>query len=346
MRSSRVRVLVVDDSATVRSLLTRELGRDSRLEVVGAAEDAYRARDMIVETKPDVITLDLAMPRMDGLEFIEILMKHWPIPIVVLSSIVEEQREKGVRALELGAVEVFAKPRADDPLGFKGLLSRLVETLLWAARVDVTGSHRPTTHQVDQVAPTVRSMLSEKIIAIGASTGGTEALRTVLTPLPISAPGIVIVQHMPEHFTRSFAERLNHFAQIEVKEAEDGDEVFSGRALLAPGDHHLQLHKRGNRFVVSVSMGPLVSRHRPSVDVLFHSVAEAARAQAVGIILTGMGSDGAKGMLAMKNAGARTIAQSEETCVVFGMPREALANGGAEVAVPLTDIPAKLMTLI
>ncbi len=348
MNSQPVRVLIVDDSSLVRNVLTREFSQDERIEVVGAAEDAYHARDMIVEVNPDVITLDLEMPRMSGLEFISVLMKHWPVPIVVFSSVVEGRREMGVKALELGALDVFAKPRFDDPNGLKAVINRLADVVVRSAQVDVK-SHRPGwSHATKQepVRPTVSSMTSDKIIAIGASTGGTEAIRSVLAPLPVSIPGIVIVQHMPEHFTRSFAERLNQLSQIEVREACDGDEVYSGLALIAPGDYHMRLRKTGGRYTVEVKKGPLVTRHRPSVDVLFHSVAEAARGHAVGIILTGMGNDGAAGMLAMRKSGAHTFAQDEESCVVFGMPREALNNGGAQQAVPLKDIPAKLLSTL
>ena len=348
MRGGLVKVLIVDDAPIVRNVLTKELSRDSRIEVVGAAEDAYQARDMIIERNPDVISLDLLMPRMDGLEFMEVLMKHWPMPIIVLSSIVDDHWDQALRALELGAIEVFAKPNPEDPVAFKAMLARLTDTLAWAARIDMNEVLKKKKIQ-SKPSPLKSPSLAraaDKIIAIGASTGGAEALRNIIPLFPPTTPGILIVQHMPEHFTHSFAQRLNQMSQIEVKEAENGDEVYPGRALLAPGDHHMRLKNKNGKYAVDIVKGPLVSRHRPSVDVMMRSVADTAGAEGVGVMLTGMGNDGAKGMLSMRERGARTIAQSEETCVVFGMPREVLNSGGAETAVPLPDIASKLMSLV
>ena len=348
MTGGPVKVLIVDDAPIVRNVLTKELSRDSRIEVVGAAEDAYQARDMIIERNPDVISLDLLMPRMDGLEFMEVLMKHWPMPIIVLSSIVDDHWDQAIRALELGAIEVFAKPNPEDPVAFKAMLARLTDTLVWAARIDMNEvlQKKKIQSKPSPLKSPSLARAADKIIAIGASTGGAEALRNIIPLLPPTTPGILIVQHMPEHFTHSFAQRLDQMSQIEVKEAEDGDEVYPGRALLAPGDHHMRLKNKNGKYVVDIVKGPLVSRHRPSVDVLMQSVADTAGAEGVGVMLTGMGNDGAKGMLSLRERGARTIAQSEETCVVFGMPREVLNNGGAETAVPLPDIASKLMSLV
>ena len=249
MTGGPVKVLIVDDAPIVRNVLTKELSRDSRIEVVGAAEDAYQARDMIIEKNPDVIYLDLLMPRMDGLEFMEVLMKHWPMPIIVLSASVDDHWDQALRALELGAIEVFAKPNPEDPVAFKAMLARLTDTLVWAARIDmneVLQKKRIQSKPSPLKSPSL-ARAADKIIAIGASTGGAEALRNIIPLLPPTTPGILIVQHMPEHFTHSFAQRLDQMSQIEVKEAEDGDEVFPGRALLAPGDHHMRLkNKNGN----------------------------------------------------------------------------------------------------
>jgi two-component system chemotaxis response regulator CheB len=338
------RVLIVDDSAVIRSVLSREFSKDPRIEVVGAASDPYEARDLILQLKPDVLTLDLEMPRMDGLEFITVLMKHWPMPIVVFSSLLEGRREISMKALELGAIDVFPKPKADLTHGLQELMGRLIDVVVRASQVTV----RPRENT--ESAPVRPSQLlkttTNKVIAIGASTGGTEAIREVLQRMPGSAPGIVIVQHMPEFFTKSFAERLNRLCEIEVREAEDGDEVRDGLALLAPGNFHMLLRRNGARYIVAIKQGPPVSRHRPSVDVLLQSVAESAGNNAVGVILTGMGADGAKGLLAMREAGARTLAQDEATSVVYGMPREALLNGGAEKALPLEKVTDGILALL
>lgn len=337
-----VRVLIVDDSAVVREILTREFSADPDLKVVGAAPDPYAARDLIVKLQPDVITLDVEMPRMDGITFLRKLMHYHPIPIIILSSLTERGGELAMEALQYGAVEVMCKPGAAYAVGDLSL--QLIDVIKAAARVKVTKTAvKPTA------APPRASMAmtrtTNQIIAIGASTGGTTALQTLLMAMPLNAPGIVITQHMPEHFTRSFADRLNELCQIEVKEAENGDSVSPGRALIAPGNYHMLLNRSGANYFVDVKSGPLVSRHRPSVDVMFKSVARHAGKNAVGAILTGMGRDGAQGMKLMHDAGAQTIAQDEESCIVFGMPQEAIKLGGADHVVALKDIAQKLLTL-
>ncbi len=342
--ASPARVLIVDDSAVIRSVLSREFTKDPRIEVVGTAGDPYEARDKIVQVKPDVITLDLEMPRMDGLEFISVLMKHWPLPIVVFSSLLEGRREISMKALELGAIDVFPKPKADLTHGLQDLMGRLIDVVVRASQVQVR--HRAPAPMVEVRKEPLLKTTTNKVIAIGASTGGTEALRVVLQRMPASSPGIVVVQHMPEFFTKSFAERLNSLCEMEVREAKDGDELRDGLVLLAPGNYHLLLRRNGARYVASVKQGPPVSRHRPSVDVLMQSVAESAGNNAVGVILTGMGSDGARGLLAMRQAGARTLAQDEATSVVYGMPREATLNGAAEKSVALESVADSIMALL
>lgn len=319
--STRVRVLVVDDSALVRRVFTQELSQDPNIEVIGAAADPYAARDKIVELKPDVLTLDVEMPRMDGITFLRKLMRHYPMPVIVVSSLTPAGGDLAMQALEAGAVDVMCK--AGSSLGVNDMAYELCQKIKAAAKVVVHA--RTETSRARQAAPVLAlARATHKVVAIGASTGGTEALVRVLTAMPPNAPGIVIVQHMPEHFTRSFAERLDRLCQIRVKEAENGDSVVPGKALLAPGNYHMLLRRSGANFVVDVKTGPLVNRHRPSVNVLFKSVARCAGRNAIGVILTGMGSDGAEGMKAMHDAGAQTIAQDESSCVVFGMPKEAI----------------------
>lgn len=339
----RIRVLIVDDSALVREILTRELSRDPSIEVVGAAPDPYIARDKIVTLKPDVVTLDVEMPRMDGITFLRKLMCHYPLPVIVVSSLTAKGGDLAMEALEAGAVEVMCKPGAAYSVGDMSVT--LIDKIKAAAQVPVqrrASGAKQAAHVVSRLSMT---RTTNKVIAIGASTGGTEALREVLEALPANAPGIVIVQHMPEHFTRSFADRLNELCAIEVKEAEDGDTVVPGKALIAPGNYHLLLRRSGAVYFAQVKSGPLVSRHRPSVNVLFKSVAKFAGRNAVGVIMTGMGADGAEGMHEMKQAGALTIAQDEASCVVFGMPKEAIALGGVDHVVSLKDIPRKMLEL-
>lgn len=341
-----VRVLIVDDSALVRKILSEELARDPDIEVVGTATDPYVARDKIVQLKPDVVTLDVEMPRMDGLTFLRKLMKHYPLPVIVVSSLTKKGGDLALEALEAGAVDVMCKPGAAYTVGDMSV--ELIDKIKAAARVKVTRRAVSSTPSSAQAAP-IRTMAmtrtTHKVIAIGASTGGTEALTALLRVLPADAPGIVIVQHMPEHFTRSFADRLNQLCAIEVKEAANDDTVMPGRALIAPGNYHMLLRRSGARYYVEVKSGPLVSRHRPSVDVLFKSTAQTAGRNAVGVILTGMGRDGAEGMKLMHDTGAKTIAQDEASCVVFGMPKEAIALGGVDFVLPLDQIPQKMLRL-
>lgn len=343
--NKNIRVLVVDDSAVVRKVLTEELSRERGIEVIGTAPDPYVARDKIVQLKPDVVTLDIEMPRMDGLTFLKKLMKHYPLPVIVVSSLTSKGGRMAMEALASGAMEVISKPTAAYSVGDMSM--QLGDKIRAVAHVDF--NHRSDIVKT-AAAPIKRNKaLSEttnKILAIGASTGGTEAIKTVLTALPPNAPGMVIVQHMPAKFTASFAERLDSLCQVRVKEASNGDTVTNGLALLAPGNFHMLLKRSGSRYYVEVRGGPMVHHQRPAVDVLFRSVAHTAGANAVGIIMTGMGADGAVGMLEMKKAGARTIAQDERSCVVFGMPNEAIKAGGVDSTVPLADISRKALAFI
>ena len=338
-----IKVLVIDDSAVVRSTLTKELSRDPEIEVVGTAPDPYVARDKIVQLKPDVLTLDIEMPRMDGITFLKKLMHYFPLPVIVVSSLTAKGSELALEALASGAVEVMNKTGAAYSVGDMSV--QLIDKIKAAARVDV---QRHVERSAVQKPPGTRLAMTKttnKVVAIGASTGGTQALQAVLSALPATAPGTVIVQHMPENFTRAFAERLNSICAMEVKEAQDGDSVSPGRVLIAPGNFHMLLKRSGARYYVQVKSGPLVSRHRPSVDVLFKSTARYAGANAVGVILTGMGKDGAAGMLEMSKAGAKNIAQDEQSCVVYGMPKEAVATGGVDHIVPLGAVPQKILDL-
>lgn len=337
------RVLIVDDSAVVRSILSRELSRDPDIEVVGTATDPYVARDKIVELKPDVITLDIEMPRMDGLTFLKKLMRYQPMPVVVVSSLTEAGGELAMEALSSGAIEVMCKPGSAYTVG--DMAVELIHKVKAAARAKIA----LPTERPQPIQPTSGNALARttnKIIAIGTSTGGTEALRSVIPQLPLTAPGVLIVQHMPEHFTKSFAASLNNESTVTVTEAVDGDSVVPGTVLIAPGNKHMLLRRSGARYLVQVKDGPRVNRHRPSVEVLFKSVAKYAGANAVGAIMTGMGDDGAAGLLEMKNAGARTLAQSEETCVVYGMPKVAVEMGAADEIVHLNKISARLIHLV
>lgn len=353
---NKVRVLVIDDSASVRQTLVSILEADPGIEVMGVASDPFVAARRIQEEIPDVITLDVEMPRMDGITFLRKLMSQRPIPVVMCSSLTEAGSETLMQALEAGAVDVILKPKiaAADHLSEIGERIRQVVKAAAQARVGTlrrsysaaaSGPTKKLTADAVLPPPTGRAMAktTEKVVCIGASTGGTESLREVLEALPANAPGIVIVQHMPEKFTAAFARRLNSLCQVEVKEAEHGDPVLRGHVLIAPGDHHVLLERQGARYQVSIRQGPLVSRHRPSVDVLFRSAARAAGANAVGIIMTGMGDDGARGLEEMKDAGAHTVAQDEATSVVFGMPKEAIARGAALKILPLERIAGEIM---
>jgi len=340
----KIRVLVVDDSAVVRKVFSEELSHEKDIEVIGTAPDPYVARDKIVELRPDVVTLDVEMPRMDGITFLRKLMKYFPLPVIIVSSLTTEGSTLAMEALDYGAVDVISKPGAAYSVGDMSV--QLADKIRAAARVDM--SRRAKLVQEGRVAqPAKRSLAltrtTNKIVAIGASTGGTEALKKVLTELPHDMPGIVIVQHMPANFTKSFADRLDQLCRIRVKEAEDGDSILPGTALLAPGNYHMVVRRSGARYYVNVKSGPLVCHQRPAVDVLFNSVAEYVGANAVGVILTGMGKDGAQGMVKMKEAGVFNIAQDEQSCVVFGMPREAIATGAVDKVVPLGDVAKAIL---
>jgi two-component system chemotaxis response regulator CheB len=350
---SKIHVLVVDDSASVRQAMTQILTLDPLIEVTVAA-DPFAAAAKIKERVPDVITLDVEMPRMDGITFLRKLMTQCPVPVVMCSSLVEEGTETLFQALEAGAVDIILKPKMGVVDALNEQHQRIRDTVKAAARARPTGRRSAANAgpapklSADAVLPppTGRAMArtTETIVCIGASTGGTEALRELLEALPANSPGIVVVQHMPESFTRAFANRLDKLCEVTVKEAEHGDTVMRGHVLIAPGGlRHTMLERQGARYVVSVKEGPLVSRHRPSVDVLFRSAARNAGSNAVGIIMTGMGDDGAKGLLEMRQAGAHTIAQDEATCVVFGMPKEAIALGAAERVAPLGNLARELL---
>ena len=337
----KIRVLIVDDSAIVRRILTGALAGEPDIEVVGTAPDPYIARDKILALNPDVLTLDIEMPRMDGLTFLKKLMHFHPLPAVVISSLTQPSCQAAIQALEQGAVEVLAKPGGPYSVG------ELSHTLARKIRAAAVARLRRRTAEEKPPEPVPRKAsspaLTAGLIAIGASTGGTEAIARLLVNLPETTPGLVIAQHIPPQFSRAFANRLNGICRLSVREAEDGESVRPGLALVAPGDFHMVLRKRTGGYCVNIKTGPKVCYQRPSVDVLFQSVAEAARAQAVGVLLTGMGSDGAKGLLRMRQAGAHTIAQDESTCVIYGMPREAVALGAAEQVLPLDEIgPAML----
>jgi len=329
-----VKVLVVDDSALVRRVLTEELARDPEIQVVGSAPDPYVARDKILSLAPDVITLDIEMPRMDGLSFLRKLMKHKPMPVIVVSSLTPKGSEMAVDALALGAVDVLCKPGEAYSIGelSRELITRVKSAARARIRTQADAGSVPVKPMESLKATTL------KIIAIGASTGGTEALRDVLQRFPVNAPPTVIVQHMPEKFTKAFADRLNSLCAVEVREAQDRDTLRSGLALIAPGNKHMLLERSGAVYSVAVKDGPRVHHQRPAVDVLFKSVARVAGKNAVGAILTGMGADGADGLLEMKQAGAKTVAQDERSCVVFGMPKEAIARGGVDSILPLDQI--------
>jgi two-component system chemotaxis response regulator CheB len=337
----KIKVLIVDDSAVVRQILSRDLGKDATIEVVGTAPDPYIAREKIVELSPDVITLDVEMPRMDGITFLRALMKHKPMPVIVLSSLTPKGSATALAAMESGAVEVLCKP------GSAYSVDQMAQLLIDKIRI----ASKARVHAISDAAarasrPTLAmAETTNKIFAIGASTGGVQALTEVLTHFPANAPGTVIVQHMPPKFTASFADRLNKECKVQVKEATDGESVIPGKVLIAPGGYHMVLKRSGAQYLVSIIDGPQVHHQKPAVDVLFNSVAKIAGANAVGAVLTGMGADGAAGLLAMRHAGARTLAQDEATSTVFGMPAEAIKLGGAEKIVPLQDVARAMIQL-
>lgn len=347
----KIRVLVVDDSAVVRQTLTAILNSDSKIEVIGTASDPFFAAKKIAQEVPDVITLDVEMPRMDGLTFLKKIMSQHPIPVVIISSLTEKGTETGMRALEFGAVEIITKPQMNTKEFINESKIKICDAVKAAAqarvkRKSIKRDKTPMAVQPKYSADAIlkpakdHSMIktTELVVAVGASTGGTEALRVFLESLPADVPGIIIVQHMPEHFTRSFAERLDSICKITVKEAQNGDTVTRGKALIAPGNNHMLLKRSGARYYVEIRQGELVNRHRPSVDVLFRSTAKFAGKNAIGVIMTGMGDDGARGLLEMKEAGAFTIAQDEKSCVVYGMPKEAIAIGAATKIESLDNI--------
>lgn len=338
--------MIVDDSAIVRQVLSRELARAHDLRVVATAPDPYVARDKILESRPDVVLLDLEMPRMDGLSFLKKLMKHYPLPVIIVSSLTPKGGELAVEAINAGAVDVMCKPGSS--LSVNNMSEALIEKIRGAAvaRVSKTGAHASDAGLSRSQIRITQATMTDTVIAIGASTGGTQAIQEVLTRMPGNSPGIVIVQHMPEQFTASLAQRLNQLCDLEVREAKNSDSVLPGTALIAPGNYHLLLQRSGARFYVQTKTGPLVCGHRPSVEVMFKSVARAAGRNAVGVILTGMGRDGASGLLEMRNSQARTIAQDEKSCVVFGMPKEAIALGAAESVLPLAGIPEKIVSCV
>ncbi len=339
----KIRVLCVDDSALVRGLMKEIINGHPDMEVVAVAPDPLVARELIKQHNPDVLTLDVEMPRMDGLDFLERLMRLRPMPVVMVSSLTERNSEVTLRALELGAVDFVTKPK----LGLRDGLVEYSDIIADKIRAAAQSHPRPLAAAPKVAAPKLRPVFSttEKLIVIGASTGGTEAIRQVLEPMPANSPAILITQHMPAGFTRSFVQRLDGLCAVQVHEAEDNQRVLPGHVYLAPGGvAHMKLARSGANYVVRLEESDPVNRHRPSVDVLFHSVAQVAGKNAVGVLLTGMGKDGAQGLLAMKQAGAVTFAQDEATCVVFGMPREALLIGAAEEAVPLPQISEKLLS--
>lgn len=342
----KIKVLVVDDSAVVRKVFREELSREKDIDVIGTAPDPYVARDKIVQLRPDVITLDIEMPRMDGITFLKKLMRYYPLPVIIVSSLTRKGGKLALEALSTGALEVISKPSGAYSVGEMSL--QLADKIRAVSRVKVLPPTRKITDQktVRPKASRALSQTTNKIIAIGASTGGTEALKAVLTTMPPNAPGILVVQHMPAKFTTSFAERLDDLCAITVKEAEDGDSLVNGTALIAPGNYHMLLRRSGARYYMQVKQGPLVHHQRPSVDVLFHSVADYAGGNAVGIILTGMGADGARGLLKMKEAGARTVAQDEKSCIVFGMPKEAIKLDAADKVVSLDRIGETALNMV
>lgn len=337
-------MLVVDDSALIRSLLTEIINRQPDMVVVGAAPDPIVAREMIRTLNPDVLTLDVEMPRMDGIDFLEKLMRLRPMPVVMVSTMTQKGAEVTLRALELGAIDFVAKPKLDIQRGMADSARELVEKVRLAAtaRVRRPAAPSPTGKSAPIIALGARTG-TEKLIIIGASTGGTEAIKEVLLPMPPDAPGIVITQHMPAGFTKSFSQRLDSLCKISVKEAVDGERILPGHAYIAPGDYHLMVRKSGANYMTALSSEAPVNLHRPSVEVLFLSAAKCVGANAIGVMLTGMGKDGATAMLEMKRAGAFNIAQDEDSCVVFGMPKEAIAMGGVDEVLPLSSIAGRVL---
>ncbi len=349
MKSRKIKVLVIDDSALIRGVLKEIIDREKDMECVGAAPDPLVAREMIKALNPDVLTLDVEMPRMDGLDFLERLMRLRPMPVLMVSTLTERGSDITFRALELGAVDFIAKPKLDIARGMEEYAIEITDKIRATAqarvRKSVAGLPLHEKFSADAILPSVAGRFSstEKLIVMGASTGGTEAIKEILMKLPADAPGVLVTQHMPEHFTKSFADRLDSLCKISVKEAEHNERILPGYAYIAPGDSHLLIKRSGARYIAELNQGELVNRHRPSVDVLFRSAANVAGANSLGIILTGMGKDGVQGMLEMKRAGSHTIAQDEASCVVFGMPKEAIAAGAACEVLPLQNIARRTL---
>jgi two-component system chemotaxis response regulator CheB len=348
---AKTRVLIIDDSALVRSLLTEIVNREPDLEAIGAAPDPLAAREMIRALNPDVLTLDIEMPKMDGLDFLERLMRLRPTPVVMVSTLTERGAEATFKALELGAIDFVSKPRLGIAAGLQGLATDICEKIRAASRARMHRHLRQAAQHADgeslsaKSAPTHYSRIStEKLIAIGASTGGTEAIREVVSRLSADSPAVLITQHMPAGFTRSFAARLNGLCRMTVSEAQHGERALPGHAYIAPGDRHMRLARSGANYLIELDDGPPVNRHRPSVDVLFESMAAVAGQNALGVMLTGMGRDGAAAMLKMKQAGCFNLAQNEASCVVFGMPKEAIAVGAVDEVLPVTAIAERLQS--
>ncbi|MET0381813.1 MAG: chemotaxis response regulator protein-glutamate methylesterase [Burkholderiaceae bacterium] len=347
--TTKTRVVVVDDSALVRSLLTEIINRQPDMECVGAASDPFAAREMIRNLNPDVITLDVEMPRMDGIDFLSKLMRLRPMPVVMVSTLTERGAEVTLKALELGAIDFVAKPKIGVADGLKQLADEITEKVRTASKARVSKLHVAAPSAADAGAPakaapaSIGRLSTEKLIFIGASTGGTEATKEVLTSLPHDSPGVVITQHMPPGFTKSYADRLDSLCKIRVKEAVDGERVLPGHAYIAPGGFHLSVERSGANYIARVRDGEPVNRHKPSVEVMFESAARVVGPNALGIMLTGMGADGAKAMRAMKDAGSYNVCQDEASCVVFGMPREAIAHGAAHEVLPLNRIASHVI---
>jgi two-component system chemotaxis response regulator CheB len=353
----KIRVLIVDDSALVRQILTEILSSDRSIEVVGTAADPFIAREKIKKLNPDVLTLDVEMPRMDGITFLRNLMRLRPMPVVMVSSLTERGAEITLQALEIGAVDFVSKPKTDLAHSLDQYSEEIIEKVKTAANARIKSNHTADTASI-KVEPKLSAdailesrhvthfRTTERIIAIGASTGGTEAIREVLMRMPANAPGIVIAQHMPEAFTASFAQRMDSISQMIVHEAQDGAQIIPGHVFIAPGNHHLLVTRSGARYVCKLNDGPPVNRHRPSVDVLFRSVAENAGPNAIGVILTGMGDDGARGMKEMHDVGIPTLAQDEKTSVVWGMPGAAFKLGGVDELLPIDRVAARVLALL
>jgi two-component system chemotaxis response regulator CheB len=348
-----IKVLVIDDSPLVRQTLTEIINSDAELEVVGAAADPYFATQKIKSFIPDVITLDIEMPRMDGLTFLKTLMAQYPIPVVIISSLTQNGSTLALRALDLGAVEIVAKSEIKNTKEhLEESRTRITDAIKAAHMVPVkriglnvkTPEYKPVAKSNTESEKSPIYKTTDKIIAVGASTGGTEALRYFLQNVPSNLPGILITQHMPAGFTKSFADLLNTICELTVKEASDGERVMRGHAYIAPGGKHMELYRSGAKYFIRIRDGALVNRHKPSVEVLFNSVAHHAGQNAIGIIMTGMGRDGAEGLLNMKNEGAKTIAQDEKSCVVFGMPKEAIKIDAADQVLPLHEIPKRIIS--